>query len=553
MSGFRRSLLAALLALGTFPAAAQEVRVAAPPLAYMARLTGPAPTLAAGPAFLKDAAAQAWFRAARPDDYPKLVQAALTAADLRKSLISVDDVRIVREAMLARPDVPTARQPEALLAAVDKDPELARHRRFYEAVVLDWSMVSADTRSLLAEDGVDEAAWRAADLPRRYEAIRAAYGRWVQRTVTAPVGTRAYAEQFGKALERTAGLMTEQERFERAQELKKAVEAAGGQERAQDAARKVIDEALAPARALDMTYDERAALTHAFTAALAREIVSTPVGRSALEAAQGRVGFVVRPLDEHGILGQYLPKENLVAVGEDFLVRTAAELGYTPRMLLEDSRALTETAQVTAYIVVHELEHARQFAWARANAPERLMGRHYNQFWELEAFTAQSAYIKQKRELDPSFAALLERINARGGSLAVEMATPDRLLKDPAKFRAWIAETYHRVPTLELAAARLIKAGRAEKESGARPVRAIDAELARRSRLARAERRRAEGGMKTGFGQYPDLRRVATSVLRHWKRAFATSDATMVQLARDLMARTRTEMSRLDGELRKGE
>ncbi len=528
---------------GAASAAASGVSIPAVPLVHLARMASPTPAVSAGAAFLADKPAQAWFQANRPEMYPSLVRGALALKDWQKVLTAHDDPRILREAVLSRPDSQFAQKPGTLLAAAAKDPALAGRLPLYRAAALDWSMISPETRGLLAQDGLAEERWDGLTLNDRYAALRAAYDRWVSAAVTAPYGSEQYADQYEAALEKTKGLMSDEELSTQLKALKRARADADeishlretGQDADAAAAALGGGPAPEPQPELDMSDAETHALELALTKAVNRELLRVPAGRRALTRLRGAAPALLVAKLPYGALGQYLPQQRTIAVDSAFLMETAAALGYSPRDLLTSRRALEETAKVLAHVVVHEGVHHGQF---RDSPP-----RSYSQQWEREAFMAQAAYLRQARAADPQLEPLIERLKA-GGAAGQLLQTEGML--DPAA----LADSYRTVPTLERAASRLILGGQKLQASQASRVRAIEAELALRRRRDAGARARLEHLGVVDQGAAPDdLRARATSDLRAWRRALADAAAKAVEQAGRLMDRSRAEHAVWTAEL----
>jgi len=205
---------------------------------------------------------------------------------------------------------------QALLALVDRTPELAERRRLVEVAALEWTIVSDETRTMLAQMSVDEGAWARMKLPQRYESLRRVYAGWVAKTLTAAPGTEEYAKQYEKVLTKTQGVLTNEELADRKRESKQAqevaaaltrakaaVEAAGGDAAALlDAAKAAgsldgVSRVLAPVHrhlgieapppqraeepSLVLEPRERRWLTHSFYNALLDELSGEPIGEEA--------------------------------------------------------------------------------------------------------------------------------------------------------------------------------------------------------------------------------------------------------------------------------
>jgi hypothetical protein len=526
-----RAAAAVVLASAEAPAVAPIAAAAAPPaalspLSYVASLTGPAPTLAVAPQFLADRAAQSWLLTNRPEAYPAVVARAFELQDWKATLAAHDDPRTLREAALARADDPIGASPAALLGVVDRDPSLAPRRRLFEIAALEWGAMAEGTRAVLVEQGRDARSWESLTLPERYDAVRAAHETIVARTVTAPPGTPEFAAQYEAAVKRARPVMNDAELAAHAEELARAQSVAEAMTRAERAAGAAggaaavllaearasgsLDEAAgrvdallarlgaAPRRvpasrspSLGLTPRENDAFSAEFARALERELSDTPIGRETLAALRERPARVLVGPTLPDVAARYSTARVEIVVSDRELAALALALGRAPRELLTDPGLRRDAARFFAPFVVHEGAHHRQFTWALADASKAPRVTLYGQHWEHEAYAAQAAFLRQKRAVDPGFAAFVERLRAALPVLAGEHDLPEQLDRDPAGQRRWLERTYRTAPTLARVAAKQIRAGIAAAlvdesfAAAARLMARSDAEL---RRLAQARR-----------------------------------------------------------------
>ncbi len=483
----RASAAVALDAVDAPPSAAAQAGPAAPhPLSLAANLAGPAPTLAAAAAFLAAPAAQAWLMGNRPQAYAPTVARALRLDDWRRTLTAHDDPRLLREALLARADDPVVNSPAALMGLVDRDPALSAKRRLYAIAALEWDALSQGARDELSAQGRGPRDWAALGLPERYDAVRSALGAIAARMVTAAPGSADYAAQYEAALVRARAVMTDEEIDERAAELARARAVAEGLARAEradaragglaaellagargasdlDEAGARVDAALAalgerplaagPASAPGLSEAERRELAGKFGADLRAALAKTAVGSRALaDLSAEPAGLKIAPTAP-GVAASYNPRDAAVTVGERELAGFARALGRSPGELVSDPALRADAALYFAAFFVHELQHHRQFVWARAQG----LSNAYSQDWEREAYAAQAAFLRQSRASGPELDALAARLRARGSALAGELELDAEMDRDPASHERWLAGTYRTIPTAPRVAARRIE------------------------------------------------------------------------------------------------
>jgi len=375
MRRFLKFLAAALLASAA-PLQAQTRVVAAAahapsvPLVYQARLLSPNPTLSAGGAFLADGRAQEWFQTNRPELLAPLMQNAYDMKDWEQVLAAHDDPRLLREAILSRSETTLGRDASALLALVDRTPALAAQRPLFEATVMDWGIISAETRGILAEEGFDERRWTQVEIPARYEILRHAQTRWARTVLTAPEGSREYAEQYEKVHNRLWGLSTDTEITERLKTLARAKETAAALEQARDSVSRGAKaaEALGVSAPVEWNPDprERHDLAYALMQNIAQELRGTKIGGELLASfGEDPVSFSIEKITT-GAGGDYTPDQKHIRLSERYVLEVAAALGHTPRSLLADKKSLAVVGKIFASTLVHEGTHHRQFAWARS-------------------------------------------------------------------------------------------------------------------------------------------------------------------------------------------
>ena len=580
----RRLFLSALLlplaraSLAAQLAASAAVGAVAPvlPLSYQARILTGVPTLAAGEAYLADTRAQEWFQANRPELVPALTRRALELSDWKQVLTDYDDPRILREALLSRPDSGLAMSGHGLLALVDRTPELAERRRLVEAAALEWTFVSDETRTMLSRAAVDEEIWSGMNLPQRYECLRRAYAGWVRKTLTAAPGTQEFADQYERILKRTGGMLTNEELADRRRELKQAqevaaaltraraaVEAAGGDAEALlDAAKAAgsLDgvsrvlapvhrhlgiEAPPPPRAEDPSLvlepRERRWLTDSFYKALLAELSGEPIGEKARAYLAAHPTRFKIGKGAFGALAFLDPMTGDITISEKSFAQAAAALGHDPRTMGLDPQALREMAIVFSQALVHETTHAMQYDWADSRLGGRRNPEVYSQQWEFEAYAAQAAFLRSKMSSDPDYAAVAARLEPAGGYLAKLLLVHDQMAENPAGFHRGIIYAYRRVPTLARASSRLISNGQKADARSAWELRAIGIELGLRTLQAR--------GVEPVDAPVTEYSGMTTARLRIMRRELSTRGAAMAAFVGELLARSEAELARFSSGL----
>ncbi|MFI5361350.1 MAG: hypothetical protein ACHQ49_05215 [Elusimicrobiota bacterium] len=558
---------------GAVAASAAGAAIAPVPLSYQARLLSDAPSPAAGPAFLNDAKAQAWFRQNRPAAVPALTRQALALSDWKQVLSIRDSPRLMREAIFSRQDVALGRDAAALLALLDRDPELTENRAEVELAVLEWSRISAETRAALAGEGIDETIWPGLSIARRYEAVRRIYHLAAAETITAAPGTAEYAAQFEKILMRSRGLMTNEELDSRRRELKLAQDAAAALQRARDAVAKAGSDAesaglLAAAEdardldeiarrleplnrrlglgappvpraaepIMDLSLAEKAGLENELFSAILTELRGDPVGEEIRAFLIEHPRRLIVGSVRHGAAAFYDADTGDIHIGESLFVRTAASLGHSPRELLSDPRARREMAIAFAAVVVHETIHARQYHWVSDPLGRRAGEKVYSQQWELEAFAAQDAFLRGKKKSDTAYFPLAERLRAAGGPVETLLDEQAPAGLDSAEFRRGLLYGYRQVPTLERVGARLIRAGQDEELGSADFRRSLAIEL--------AWRRRANGGARRESSTASEFSGISTARLRATLREWSERGARTLVFVEGLIARSSLELKR---------
>ena len=571
-----RLFLAALLLLAARAPLGAQVIGAAVPLIHQARLLTGTPSLAAGMAYLADPHAQQWFQANRPELVPALTRRALELSDWKQVLTDHDDPRLLREALLSRHDSELALDGKNLLALVDRTPALAERRRLVEVAALEWSVITDETRGMLAETAVDEELWSGMNLWQRYENLRRAYSRWIAKTITAAPGTEAYARQYEKVLARTEGVLIDEELVARRRELQQAKEVAAALTRAREAVAaaggnaELLLSAASAAGSLDgisrllvplnqrlgleappsphdsepgLSLDPSAlkALTDAFYKSLLAELSGAPAGEEA------RAYLALHPANfriaegPFGAFAFYDPMSGDITVEAKSFAQAAAALGHDPRTLASDPRALREMAIVFAHALVHETTHARQHDWAGSRLGGRQTPDVYSQQWEFEAYAAQGSFLRSKMDSDPAYAAVAERLIPAGGSLSGLLLMQDFMAQDPEGFRRGLISIYRRAPTLARASARLISAGQTADTGSAQELRDVSIELGLRTLQARgAEPDDAPATVYSGM---------TTARLRIMRRELSTRAAAMAAFVGELLARSEAELARLSAGL----
>jgi hypothetical protein len=533
------------LAAVSAPATALSGPAAPPlPLRYALMLNSPAPMLSAGTAFLADPAAQRWFAANRPEQFPALVQGALGLSDWEQVLTSYDDPRLLREAVLSRPESAIAKSPALLLKLVDRTKTLAANRPFYEEAVLEWSRLSPESQAALAAADAPESVWSTLSLPERYETLRRVLQTLAAKMITADPVDPEFAAQYENALKHVGFVMTDEElaghleNIARARRLEeeqhRAAKIAGDSAAATAAA--LTDAPLDAAPAVDLSPEETRALLARLEPAIAGLVRGTPTGDAVLAAVSGgglRVALGATSRDD--ALATYHAESSSIVLGEKQLTELLAALGRTPRDLLTDDEALADAAVLYSHLFVHEATHHRQDLWTR-RLPAEARALTYNQLSEVEANNAQAKFLKEKRAADPAFAARETRLRGVWGLVAAVMRQPEALASDPAAMSSWLVNGYRQVPTLARSSARLIAFGLDADRRDAGVARRVDAELARRGR-----REAADAGTDR-----PALEALPTSELRSLRDSLRGRAQAMVEAAQALAERARVELAKLE-------
>lgn len=542
--------LAGALLLAAFPALAQ-VRAVAPapaagamgaaaaapsalPLSYALILTSPAPSLTAGSAFLADPAAQSWFAANRPEQFPALVRGALGLKDWEQTLTSYDDPRKLREAILSRPESPIGTDPARLLRLVDGAPKLADKRTLIQEAVLDWSTLPSESRAALAAAGDPEDAWSAMTLPVRYETLRRVLQEQAGTLITAQPGDPAFAAQYEEALRRVGAVMSDEElagHLKAIESAKRTAEALGAETAADNA----------PEPQYDLTPAETKALLARLSPAILNTVRGTPSGDALLAEVAGTLGVSIGATTRDDALATYHPESSSIVLGGKQLAELMSALGRTPRSLLTDDAALADAAVLYSHLYVHEATHSRQERWS-ARLPSGARRLAYNHESEVEANDAQAKFLREKRAVDPAFAARETRLRDVWGIVAAVMRQPEALASDPAAMSSWLADGYRHVPTLARSSARLISYGLLADHRDEGIARRVDVELARRSRLPVAQRLdlgREDRDASAGFES------LATGELRRLRVALRGHAHAMVEAVQALAERTEAELEKL--------
>ena len=544
---FRAFALVVALLLAAFPARAQ-LRAVAPaaeagsvhalPLSYALILNSPAPALGAGSAFLADPAAQSWFAANRPEQFPALVRGALGLKDWEQVLTSYDDPRLLREAILSRQESPVATDPALLLRMVDRAPALAANRHLYEEAVLDWSTFPVETRAALTAAGSAENVWTALALPDRYETLRRVFQTLAGKLITVEPEDPRFAAQYENALRRVGAVMTDEElegHLEAVARVKsaaaKTAAALAGEARAEDA----------PEPSYDLSSAETRALLARLRPAILGLLRGTPSGEALLAEGAGGLGLSIGQTDRDGALATYHEDSSSIVLGGKQLAELTAALGRSPRDLLTDDEALADAAVLYSHLFVHEATHHRQETWAkRLPAGARRLA--YNHSSEIEANNAQAKFLREKRAADPAFAARETRLRDVWGMVAAVMRQPEGLASDPAAMSSWLANGYRHVPTLARSSARLIGYGLLAEVRDAGLANRIDVELARRSRLTVAQRMELGREDRDGADGFESL---ATGELRRLRVSLRGRARAMIAAAAALAERAGVELEKL--------
>lgn len=471
---------------GALASAAAPAAISAPalPLSYALILNSPAPALNAGSAFLADPAAQSWFAANHPEEYPALVRGALGLRDWEQTLTAYDDPRQMREAILSRQESPIATEPALLLRLVDRAPALAAKRGLFLEAVLDWSIFSPDTREALAAAGAPEKTWAGMALPARYETLRRVLQEMAGTLITVGPEDPRFAEQYEKALRRVSAVMTDEELAGHQEAVARAKSAAEKTAAALTGESAADD---APTPAYDLTPDETKALLARLEPAIIADVRGTPSGDALLAEVTGGLGLTIGATDRDGAMATYHEETSSIMLGGKQLAELLAPLGRTPRDLLTNDEALADAAVLYSHLYVHEATHHRQDLWAR-RLPDGARRLAYSQSSEVEANNAQAKFLREKRAADPVFAAREKRLRGVWGMTAAVMRQPEGLASDPAAMSSWLTMGYRHVPTLARSGARLIGYGLLADRRDAALAKRVDAELARRGRLPIARR-----------------------------------------------------------------
>lgn len=579
-----RLLLVLLLAAG--PAAAQTragagASAPTPPAAayhgvqalrHEMNLRLTVPSLSAGSAFFADAPASNWLFENRPERYTALVRAALDLRDLETTLGSFENPRLLREALLERSDSEIALHPARLMSLAERTPRLKEKLEIIAVALLDWSVIGPNTRASLAERGVGETAWAGMRLSRRFSLIRSVMEERVADSITVPLGHPDYAAQYERTFEAIAPFMSNdeilghQEALERAKRFAEGLRTAEASAAAGALSAKNLAEARAagdidraeeilasvsPAeqpRGMKPVYDldrrEEHALIRRFAGALVASLAGTEVGAELLEGARSMPVEVEFAALGRGVGAHYSRRgrAGAVVVNASLLAELTAELGTTPRSLLTDDEALADVVVLYGHLMAHELTHHRQ-RQRKQLLEDALSETMYNRDDEREANNAEAAFLRQKRETDPDFAAREARILAGGGLAAYTLRQPEANAGSRAEMNRWLEGGYARLQTVERAVLRLMDAGSREQARMAPKVAAIELELARRRKLSSAERILLERQGADG-GAAP-VSRVKTSVLRRARAYWTETALRMMSEAWRIAEETRSEIDRL--------
>jgi hypothetical protein len=534
---------------GSSAAGVSALSTPALPLSYALMLHSPAPTLSAGNAFLADSAAQRWFAVNRPEQLPALMQGALNLSDWEQVLTSYDDPRLLREAILSRPGNLFTNSPTLLLKLVDRTPALAAKRRLFEEAVLEWSILAPETRAALAAASAPEDVWTRLPLPNRYETLRRVLQESAGSLITGAPGDPEFAAQYEAALRRMGMVMTDEEfaghkesiaRAKRLEEAQSRAARRAGDSAAETAAALAVEPEDAVATPSDLSPEEARRILTRLMPAINGLLRGTPSGDALLAAVSGSgLGLGLGATSRDAALATYNTGTHSIVLGQKQLAQLLAALGRAPRDLLTDDEALADAAVLYSHLYVHEATHHLQDLWAH-RVPAEARALTYNQQSEVEANNAQAKFLKEKRAVDPAFAAREARLRDVWGMVAAVMRQPEALASDPAAMSSWLARGYRHVPTLQRSSARLIAYGLYADRRDAWRTKAIDAELARRRRLSAAERQELE--------RSPGRKKIATSDLRSFRDSFRGQAQAMVEAARALSERARVELAKLAEE-----
>lgn len=514
-----RFALAGLLFLGPATARAQQ----RPEYDRTFLLIAREDSLETAQALLRDQALQDRWKAEDPEGYRKAFASAAELKDIGDLLMGKSQPRAIRLGLDKRPDCKFCGSPARLETWFKKEMPWAddsRVKALREATWA-WEFVPPAAKKILAAKPVTEAQWEKLDFPERMDRLQ----EWSGSELAAILATTPRTPAEFKALEQRAlaiggivGNSDSSRLWERVNHARQAVDGLARAEKlvGKDPAKRKALEAARGADLDDMLaglggiFDGAGVKDPAFQAAApAREGQRFDVdGRRELVAGLLRTGlmketegtFAGRDLEEFyrtnkldlKVAAPLKGQENwigwhqggVITFNEKHIQEYLKAEGRDVKDLAQDPQLLRRLSVQLAPLFVHEANHQRQMVWARENKLPWMPGQHN----ELETMQVEALFIVEKRRRDPSFDALIER-DRKTSILARESAMKsERLLQGTQIFRDGInAWHYPELRSLEGTAWCSIKWHRGMAED-------LDAELARRATLPKAERDRLAAG-----------------------------------------------------------
>lgn len=516
---FLRFALAGLLLLGPAAALAQQRDEYNRTLLLITQED----SLETAQAFLRDQALQDRWKAEDPEGYRKAFASAAELKDIGDLLMGKSQPRAIRLGLDKREDCEFCGSPARLEAWFKKEMPWADDSRIkaLREATWAWEFIPPAAKKVLAAKPVTEAQWEKLDFPERMNRLQ----EWSGSELAAILATTPRTPAEYKALEERAlaisgivGNSDSSRLWERVNHARQAVDGLARAEKLvgkDPAKRKALEEA----RGADLDdmlaglggiFDGAGVKDPAFLAAApAREGQRFDVaGRREMVAGLLRTGllketegtFAGRDLAEFyktnkldlRVAAPLKGQENWIAwhqggvitYNEKHLQEYLKAEGRDIKDLAQDPALLRRLTVQMAPLFVHEANHQRQMVWARENKLPWMPGQHN----ELETMQVEALFIVEKRRRDPTFDALIER-DRKTSILARESANKsERLLQGTQIFRDGInAWHYPELRSLEGTAWCSIKWHNGISED-------LDAELARRAALPKAEQDRLAAG-----------------------------------------------------------
>ena len=516
---FLRFALAGLMLLGPATGLAQQRDEYNRTL----RLITQEDSLETAQAFLRDPGLQDRWKAEDPEGYRKAFASAAELKDIGDLLMGKSQPRAIRLGLDKREDCKFCGSPARLEAWFKKEmpwADATRIKALREATWA-WEFIPPAAKKVLAAKPVTEAQWEKLDFPERMDRLQ----EWSGSELAAILATTPRTPAEYKALEERAlaisgivGNSDSSRLWERVNHARQAVDGLARAEKlvGKDPAKRKALEAARGADLDDMLaglggiFDGAGVKDPAFQAAAParegqrfdvdwrREMVAGLLRTGLMKETEGT--FAGRDLAEFyktnkldlRVAAPLKGQENWIAwhqggvitYNEKHLQEYLKAEGRDIRDLAQDPALLRRLTVQMAPLFVHEANHQRQMVWARENKLPWMPGQHN----ELETMQVEALFIVEKRRRDPTFDALIER-DRKTSILARESANKsERLLQGTQIFRDGInAWHYPELRSLEGTAWCSIKWHNGISED-------LDAELARRAVLPKAERDRLAAG-----------------------------------------------------------